>query len=598
MAKKKTPINYTSRDFSSIKKDLVNIAKRNYSQVYKDFNDASFGSLMLDTVAYVGDVLSFYLDYQVNESFLDTAVEYKNVSRLAKQYGYRDQGMPSATGLTEFYVTVPANDAGLGPDLRYAPILKKDSQFSTSAGAPYLLIDDVNFKNPNNEVIVAKVNKTTGIPISYAIRAKGRVISGKIAQETFNVGSYQRFRRLFLSLPRVAEVISVFDQDGNQYYQVSNLSQDVIYRNIANRGNNQDEVSELIRPFSVPRRFTLERQGRATYLQFGYGSQDEASPTADIADPSNIVLKMNGRGYISEVSFDPSKLLETDKFGVAPVNCTLTIQYRVNMVDNVNAPVGSLSKVDNASFSYENIRALNMSLVSQVELSLECYNGDPIVGDVSNPSSEELKVRTMDVFATQNRAVTKTDYEAMVYAMPSKFGAVKRCKIVRDTDSFKRNLNLYILAENSTGKLTLANSTLKTNLKTWLNSVKMINDTLDIIDGRIVNLGIEFKAIAGTDSNKFDVLNSCYEALKRRYKQPLLIGEPFYITDVYNILNDVEGVVDIENVKVDIRSGGLYSDTRFNLNSRKSADGRYISAPDNVAFEIKFADKDIKGTIK
>ena len=157
---------------------------------------------------------------------------------------------------------------------------------------------------------------------------------------------------------------------------------------------------------------------------------------------------------------------------------------------------------------------------------------------------------------------------------------------------------MYILSENATGQLTLANSTLKTNLKTWLNSVKMINDTIDIIDGRIVNLAIEFRAIASSDANKFDVLNSCYEALKKKYKQPLLIGESFYITDVYNVLNDVEGVVDVENVKVNIKNGGLYSDTRFNLNSRKSADGRYISAPDNVAFEIKFADKDIKGTIK
>jgi len=598
MAKKKTPIKYTSRDFASIKQDLINHAKRNYPEIYKDFNEASFGSLMLDTVAYVGDIMSFYLDYQVNESFMDSAVEYKNVTRLARQFGYKYEGAPSATGVVEFYITVPANTTGIGPNLNYAPILKKNSQFSSTAGASYVLTDDINFNNPNNEVIVAKINPSTGVPTSYAIRAKGRVISGKIVEENFQIGAYQRFRRLFLSIPRAAEVLSVFDGDGNEYYQVSHLSQDVIYKEVANRNSDSADVPSLIRPFSVPRRFTLERDGASSYLQFGYGSQDLASSVADIAEPSDLTLKMNGRGFITDINLDPSKFLETETFGVAPVNTALKVSYRVNSANNVNAPVGALKNVNSAQFSYSNIRQLNSSFVRSVNNSLEVHNPGAIVGDVIDPTSEELKIRTLNVFSTQNRAVTKKDYEAMVYAMPTKFGAIKRCRIVRDPNSFKRNLNLYILAESYNGYLTLANSTLKENLKIWLNSVKMVNDTVDIVDGRIVNLGINFSVIADSDKNKFDVLTLCVNALQTKFKQPLLLGESFYITDVYNVLNSVVGVVDVTRVDVSIKNGALYSDTRFNLNDRKSADGRYISAPENVAFEIKFPDKDIKGTIK
>jgi len=598
MATKKTPIKYTSRDFSTIKQDLINYAKRNYADTYKDFNESSFGALMLDTVSYVGDILSFYLDYQVNESFIDTAVEYQNVQRLSRQYGFKYAGAPSATGIADFYITVPANSTGMGPNLSYAPILKAGSQFSTNGGAPYLLIDSLQFDNPNNEVVVARVNNTTGIPVSYAIRAKGRVISGKMVQETFSIEDYQRFRRLFLSLPRVAEVISVFDSDGNEYYNVENLSQDVIYKEVSNRGNDSDTVSTLLRPFSVPRRFTVERDGPLTYLQFGYGSEDQASAEASVAEPSSVVLKMNGKPYISSMNFDPSKLLETDKFGVAPVNTTLTVKYRVNMVNNVNAPIGTLNSVDSANFSFKNIRQLDVGLMSQVNRSIEVYNADPIIGDAMDPTSEELRIRTLDSFATQNRAVTQKDYEAMTYAMPTKFGAIKRCKITRDPDSFKRNLNLYILSENADGTLTMANQTLKQNLKTWLNSVKMINDTLDIIDGRIINLAIDFKVIADSDKNKYDVLDACVQALKDKFNQPLLLGESFYITDVYSTLNDVIGVVDTESVHISIRNGLNYSDTRFNLNDQKSADGRYIKAPDNVAFEIKYPGKDIKGTVR
>ena len=89
MKKKKSHIDYTSRDFNTIKRDLVEHARRYYPDVYKDFNEASFGSLLMDSVAYVGDILSFYLDYQANESFLDTANERQNVVSLTKQMGYK-----------------------------------------------------------------------------------------------------------------------------------------------------------------------------------------------------------------------------------------------------------------------------------------------------------------------------------------------------------------------------------------------------------------------------------------------------------------------------------------------------------------------------
>lgn len=598
MAKKKTSINYTNRDFSTIKQDLVNHAKRDYPDIYKDFNEASFGSLMLDTVAYVGDILSFYLDYQVNESFLDTAVEYQNVEKLSRQQGYKFTGAPSATGIADFYIVVPANSLGTGPDLRYAPTLRRNSEFASAAGSPYLLIDNIRFDDPNNEIVVARVNDSTGLPISYAIKAQGRVISGRLIQETFNIGDYQRFRRIFLSVPRVAEVLSVFDSDGNEYYNVDHLSQDIIYKEVANRATDRDTVPSLLRPFSVPRRFTVEREENLSYLQFGYGSADDFNSQASVAEPSNVVLQMNGKDYISDMNFDPSRLLETDKFGVVPVNTTLTVKYRVNTADNVNSPIGALNSVTKPRFSYRNVRDLTNSLVFSVNNSLEVFNSEPIVGDVSEPTSEELRIRTMDFFATQNRAVTGTDYEAMVYAMPEKFGAIKRCKITRDLDSFKRNLNLYILSEDSNGRLAEANDILKTNLKTWLNRVRMINDTVDIIDGKIVNLGIEFRVIADSDKNKHDVLESCVFALQQRFSEPLLLGEPFYITDVYNILNDVDGVVDAEDVRIVLKNGLQYSDTRMNLNQQKSADGRYISAPHNVAFEIKFPNTDIKGTVR
>ena len=598
MSTKKVPIKYTSRDFATIKKELVNYAKRYYPETYQDFKDVSFGSLMLDTVAYVGDVLSFYLDYQANESFLDSAVEYRNVLRLSKQFGYTFKGNPSSTGIIDIFIIVPTNISGLGPNTAYLPILKKGSTFSASNGVTFILTENVDFKNPNNEVVVGQVNPGTGIPTSYAVKSPGKVISGKLITELFPVGDYERFRRVRLGAPRVAEIISIFDEDGNEYYQVDYLSQDVIYKEVTNRTEDNDLVSMVMRPYSVPRRFTLETEGALSYLQFGFGSDAENAGISPV-DPSNVVLQMHARDYISDTSFDPSQLLASSKLGVVPANTTLKVTYRVNLGGNVNVAAGGLKRTMNPIFSFTNITNLDQTQINQVMNSIETFNVNPILGDIENPSSEEIRTRTRDFFATQNRAVTQKDYEALIYALPPRFGAVKRCAVVQDPDSFKRNLNLYVLAENTDGNLAHAGQSLKENLKMWLGNYKMINDTIDILNGYIINVGINFEVFTDPDVNKYDVLNACSLALANKYTEPLMLGEPFYITDVYTILNSVRGVVDTKKVEISLKKGNNYADTSLrNLNELKSGDGRYIQSPLNSVFEIKFPSIDIKGAIR
>lgn len=595
--KKRTPVKYTSREFATIKSDLVEYAKRYYPESYRDFGEASFGALMMDTVSYVGDILSFYLDYQVNESFLDSAAEYNNVIRLARQQGYKNKGVPSTAGMVEFFIVVPANSIGLGPDSDYLPILKRGSLCSSAGGGSYILSSDVDFSHPKNQIVAARTNPTTGVPTSYAVRAPGKVLSGKFTQETFSIGEYQRFRKLALSTPRMAEVISVFDSEGNEYYEVDHLSQDIIYRDVINRASDSSRVPSVIRPYSVPRRFVVETIGSISYLQFGFGSDNEIDAASPV-DPSNTVLEFHGKNYISDEGFDPSKLISSDKFGISPTNTSLTISYRVNTQNDVNAAAGTINSVNAPSWSFRNITSLSRPKVQSVEASIECSNPEPLVGDISNPSSEEIRQRSIDYFATQNRAVTKQDYESMAYMMPHKFGAIKRCKVLQDQGSFRRNLNLFVLSESTSGFLTQASMTLKNNLKTWLNKNKMINDTIDILDAYIINLAIEFEIIHDLDYNKYDVLSSCVSTLASKMGDPLMIGEPLYITDVYNYLNDVIGVVDVTKVKIINKTGGSYSDVSAKVEEMMSADGRYVQAPDNVAFEIKFPSVDIKGAVK
>ena len=163
----------------------------------------------------------------------------------------------------------------------------------------------------------------------------------------------------------------------------------------------------------------------------------------------------------------------------------------------------------------------------------------------SHDPFEEIRQRAFSYFATQNRAVTAQDYQAICYGMPAKFGMIKRAAILKDPDEFKRNVNIYVISENSSGKLTAANTTLKNNLKNWITQYKMISDTVDILDAEIVNFDISYEILTDINANRFDVINSCNERLTSKFIMKQDIGEPIKITDIYRELQKVNGVVDV-----------------------------------------------------
>ena len=596
---KKTPIKYTSRDFNSIKTDLVEYARRYYPDTVTDFSQASFASLMLDSVAYVGDILSFYLDYQVNESFLDTAIETDNIYKIAKQMGYKFNRRPVSYGQVSLFILVPATIDGTQVDTTYVPILSRGSIFSSTSGQSFTLIEDVDFSQSNNEIVVARTDTTTGIPTYFAIKAVGTVISGQTIVENITIGSFEKFRKVKLKEANIVEIISVVDSDGREYYEVETLSQDVVMKEIKNLGNSADEPSSIMKMVSVPRRFVVENEMRDTYLQFGYGSDDTIEDNA-LIDPSQAIIQLHARDYISETYFDPSDINKTDKFGLSPANTVLRVEYRITSESDSNAAPRSITSVTRASLRYKDQNSLSVSTLSTIRNSIEVTNEQPIVGDITNiaTSPEELKARINNFYSAQGRAVTIQDYTTLIYSMPARFGGIKRCMVTQDNNSFKRNINIYIIAEDSENKLIQANSVIKQNLKTYLSNYKIINDTIDILDAKIVNFSIDFEVIGSSDYTKQQVLNNCIFAITDKFSNKLDIGEHLSITDIYSILNRTNGVSDVVSVELKLKNGVGYSSTFLNFSKQTSPDGRFIRCPKNVIFELRTPSSDIKGTVR
>ena len=491
-----------------------------------------------------------------------------------------------------------SNSDGTAPDSAYYPTLKRGSEFRASNGANFILTEDVNFADSKNEVVAAKFDTTTGATTFFAVRGYGQVVSGKFQRVTIDLTNqnFVRFRKVSIGGPNVSEIFSVVDAEGNTYYEVDYLSQETVYIETTNRDATSDGVRSILKPLIVPRRFVLEQNDTNTFMQFGFGSEDD--DVTGLAEPSKVAIDMYGKRYISAPSFDPTQLLRTNKLGVSPSGTKLNVVYKVNNLSSTNVPTNGVNVVRTADLLFQNRELLNNSLMSQVEASLEVNNAEPIVGDTSGISNEELKVRSKDYYAAQNRAVTKQDYQALCYNMPKKFGTIKRVSVVNDPSASNRRMALYVISEDNNGKLLTANSTIKNNLKIWLGRYKMLNDIIDMLDAKILNFGIDFEISVTRDSNPNDVITRVIARIISNYNSTFYIGEPIYVSALYNLINKVDGVSDVIRIKIFNKSGGNYSASSVNFDDLISRDGTFYKAPKNVIFELKFPNIDIKGVAK
>tara|TARA_R110002033_G_scaffold35839_2_gene74109 strand:+ start:1 stop:1110 length:1110 start_codon:yes stop_codon:yes gene_type:complete len=366
----------------------------------------------------------------------------------------------------------------------------------------------------------------------------------------------------------------------------------MVYEEIPNDNYKSDNVPSVIKPLLVSRKFIIVRNDQGTFLQFGSG---DSSESAVVADPQRVALNLFGKSYVTDTTFDPTRLSRDTSYGIVPANTTLTVNYRLDNKFNSNVATGVLNGVQDAVLEFKDREQLTVSKMADIQSSIEVLNETPLVGVNSAGSVNELKAKIMDTFPTQNRAVTQADYENVALRMPGKFGSVKRVSVQKDPDSLKRNLNMYVISENHFGKLTATNSTIKQNLKTWLNNYRMINDTIDILDPYIVNVGIEFviKVLPTADRNL--AITQSITRLKRKFARNYFIGEHIQISDIYSELKRARDVLDVIKVKIISKSGGQYSYVNFSINENLSPEGDYLMCPKNAIFEIKFPSVDIKG---
>ena len=611
-------IKYLNKDFNSFRADLIEFTKTYYPDTFNDFTEGSPGLMFMEMAAYVGDVLSYYVDTQLQETFLDTAQERTNLFHLAYTLGYRPKVASTSVTDIDLFQLVPSKETnGLyEPDFDYALTINQPTVFESTNGVEFLLQDAVVFSNSSSfnptEVSVYSLNGNN--PEYYLLKKSSKAISANRKSKTFEIGDVERFLILDLVDSDIISVESIVDSNGNEYTEVPYLAQDTVFENISNvQGTSPtlyefyDETPYLLKLKRVPRRFATRFTSNGILeIQFGAGSSDKTDE--QIAPiPDNIGLGgRDGRSKLDQ-SIDPSNFLYTEAYGKTPSNTTLTVNYLVGGGLRSNVPSNTITKINEVNISTK--PNLNGSLVSFARESLACNNPEASTGGGSGDSIEEIKLNTLAAFSAQQRTITKEDYIVRTLSMPSIYGNIAKAYIVKSTDietisanteSSQISSNLYILGYDRNKYLTTCNTATKTNLSTYLNYYKPLTDSINIMNAFIINFGIDFEITTFRNNSNQQVLLDCITELKDYFNiEKWEINQPIIESEVYNLIGNVKGVQSVINVTFNNLAGEETGYSRFRYDFKTAIrDGIIYPSLDPSIFEIKYPDTDIKGKIK
>ena len=433
------PVNYLNKDFSDFRDNLIEFARQYFPNTYNDFNEASPGMMFIEMAAYVGDVLSYYIDSQFRETLLAYAEEKKNVYTIAQSFGYKPKTTTPANVVLDVFQTIPALNGE--PDYRYALNVKAGATIkSTTTGKTFRTIEDANFKfNSHFEPRVTTIFESNGgTPTKYLLKKQVRAESGEVATEFFTFGTGQKYSQIKLGNTDVIHIISCVDDDGNNWYEVDSLARDTIFTDVENNSTNDPtsvtnkEVSPyLLKLRKVPKRFTtFIDENENTFLRFGAGVSDNPDEEI-IPNPDNVGSNLPGSPSFLNKAFDPSNFLKTKAFGQAPSNTTLTIKYSYGGGIDDNVSSGDITELTTAQFD---IQAENLvgSLVAEAENSVSFTNPNPSSGGSAGQSIREVRDSALAYYQSQQRAVTREDYMVRAYSLPARYGNIAKVHLIQD----------------------------------------------------------------------------------------------------------------------------------------------------------------------
>lgn len=620
-------IKYLSKNFADFKENFKEYAKAYFPNTYSDFNEASPGMMFIEMASYLGDVLSFYIDNQFKENLMAYAEQRENVFTIAQFLGYKPKLISPSTTILKLTIIVPAKQLSATsfiPDPRFLLKIAKGSTFKTEGSNPIMfrLTEDVDFSYTTSQNwSVTERNNITNTVTKYAVTTYAPVVSGEQKAATFSFGSAQKFASITLEDDDVVGIENVVDSDGNIWYEVQYLSQDVILDDLEVSDNSESGImpSKGIRFRKVPRRFVTKITPRfKTQLVFGSGIANESELDL-IVDSRQIANSQYGNtitNSIPNLAINNLNFLNSSAFGVAPFNTTLTVTYLVGGGVETNTPSRTITVTDNIVITNDTTgyTVSEQTVFGITQQSLVVTNEEPATGGGPGDTVEEIKENAMMFFNAQNRVITHEDYVVRSYSLPSKFGSVAKAYALRDEQlniiqqlqeqQFVTNnvsptkVNLYTLGYDRNKKLTKLNTQVKENLKRYLSQYRMLTDDVEILDAFVINIGVRFSITTFKNYNMRDVVTRCIGVIQNYFDiSKWTINQPIILSELQYAIGSVSGVQNITNLEIVnkylYRDGRDYQPYRYNI-AEATTNGVIYPSLDPSIFELRYPQYDIE----
>ena len=657
-------INYLNKDFSQFRENLINFAKTYFPQTYTDFNESSPGMMFIEMASYIGDVLGYYIDDTLKESLLTTAEDRENLMDIANMMGYKSKPIAPAITQLSVYQTVPSkfnsSSGNYEPDSEYYLRIKQGLQVrSTSSGIIFTSRELLDFNDENEREISIYERDSQGKPSLYLVKKKVEVISAEIKEITVNFGSTpEEFANINISDKDVIDIYDVRDSDGNKWYEVPYLGQEMVYVDYPTSEQNDKDlaqfkgsVSNVLKLIKTSRRFvTKTNSDNTTSVVFGGGTATNDETL--LPNFKNVGLGLNNSIDRLGASFDPSNFLKSKSYGQAPTG-EFTISYYAGGGVEANVPTGDLVQIDRIEFDEDEnfFVGRKARLFTTTKNSVAVDNEGPASGGRGEESIEEIRQNALANFGSQNRAVTKKDYQVRALSLPPKYGKVAKAyctsdgeldnnspasilsnpqtlkqftqlisdlkdrdltevQIQKEVEKFlvgkksnideKNNpfaINLYVLGYNSNKYLNTLNRAVKENLKTYLNEYRVLTDGVNLLDGFIINIGVDFEIRVFGGYNTREVLLKCQQEIQDFFNiDNWSFNQPINISELELTIANVEGVQSVPKCEIVNKCGGVYSNVKYNISGATKNKQVYPSLDPSV-FELKYPNKDIKGRV-
>ena len=656
-------INYLNKDFSKFRQNLIEYAKTYFPQTYTDFNESSPGMMFIEMASYLGDVLGYYIDDTLKESLITSAEDKKNILALSTYLGYKPKITSPAVVKLAVYQRVGAKNVNTSPEPNEEFLLRIKEGMSVQSidGILFRTTEAIDFADPNDREITIYNRDQTGKVETYLIKKYVSAISAELRTVEKTFTSTEQFSRIDIGDTNVIGIYDVRDGNGNKWYEVPYLAQEMVYVDYANTEQNdkdlaqfKDSVSNVLKLIKTTRRFVTKiNEDNTTSLVFGGGNSTSSDETL-IPNFKNVGLGLNSSINKLGESFDPSNFLKTTSYGQAPSSgTTLTVRYLIGGGVNSNVSQGQLTQIQSIEFDEDTtiFDQDSLLLYNSYKSSIAIENEEPASGGRGPETIDEIRENALATFGSQNRAVTRKDYQVRALSLPPKYGGIAKVFCAPDgeldnnspssilsnpntlqeftdlvtslkekdlseqeikdevntflvgkqTDSKEKNnpfaINLYVLGYDSDKKLSTLNRAIKENLKTYLSEYRLLTDGVNLLDGFIINIGVDFEIRVYSGYNKREVLVKCISEIQKYLNiDKWSFNMPINLSELELIIAGVEGVQSVPKCELTNKCNGNYSNVRYNIQNATKNKMVYPSLDPSV-FEVKYPNKDIKGRV-